>query len=210
MPAFSRLILIALSSFTIVPVTASATTIDFDALPVGLQPSNTFAGDGVSIQTGLLPSSISVGAIVTFSSVENQFEIAAVGATSQPNVAGATGCCVGTKDLLISFSDPVNSVSVSTDLAAPEGAADTVRLIALNPTGNPFEFSVVGFVQALDNFTTAPANLMTVAPGQFFNAVAFQTLTEYEAIDDLTFVPEPSTALLVLAGLVGFSRGRVR
>lgn len=111
----------------------------------------------------------------------------------------------GTRDMLMSFTTAVTSASVDLDTYIPEGG-DTVRLIALRLVAG--QFVVVQSVEAIDD----PGNpgrpfsiTLNVNPGSSFQYLLFQSTTEQEGFDNLTYtvVPVPSTVLMGGAGLAG-------
>ena len=192
------------------PAAASATVVDFDsvvAAPGGtLFGGGTFASDGVTFDSGTIPDAVAVGDVITFASPDPFLLVLGNSdAISAPNFAAASDVFVVLNDVLMSFSTPVTSVSLTTDDAGGE-IADVVRLLALTPTGAPFEFMVVGIATGLDNATSSPANLLSVSfGGAPFSYALFQVTTEAEGFDDLTFtpVPEPGGVALLGLGLAG-------
>ena len=60
-----------------------------------------------------------------------------------------------------SFRVPVTSVQLTTD-DVPGEFPDVVRLLALAPTGTPFQFQGLAVAQGLDDATTSPANQLSV------------------------------------------------
>ncbi len=165
---------------------ASAVTVNFDALAAGSYSGNALAALGVTFTTGTIPDTVNVGDVITLASPVSGFEVfnQPTNAVSPPNFATALG--VGTNDLLMSFSSPVTSVRVRTDHFSPE-SADLVRLLALAPTGNPNEFQVLAIAQGFDNATSAPGDTLAVSMATPFSFALFQTTTEPEGFDDLTF-----------------------
>jgi hypothetical protein len=110
----------------------------------------------------------------------------------------------GGNDLLIRFTAPVTSVMVTTDDFGGEDP-DIVRLLALSETGNPFEYMILDIGEGLDDAITSRANLLSVDNGGAgFSFALFQTTTEQEGFDDLTFsfapsvVPEPGGVALFI------------
>ena len=186
---------------------ASAVLIDFDNLAAGTQNGNVLAASGVTFATGNIPNAIA--APFTFSNFDPRFSIFASSAVSQPNIAVALGG--GLNDVLMSFSTPITAISVNSDSAGGE-VADVIRLIAVVPTGNQNEFQVIAAAEAFDNATTSPGNLLALSGLPPFSFAIFQTTTEQEGFDNLTFttVPEPeSYALLALGlGALGMMRRR--
>jgi hypothetical protein len=186
---------------------ASAGFIDFDNLAPGNQNGNVLAASGVTFATGNIPNAIA--APFTFSNFDPNFSIFASSAVSQPNIAVALGG--GLNDVLMSFSTPITAISVNSDSAAAE-VGDVIRLIAVAPTGNPNEFQVIAVAEAVDNATTSPGNFLSLAGLPPFSFAIFQTTTEQEGFDNLTFttVPEPGSYALLALGLVALGMMRRR
>ena len=198
------LFLIALA-FT--PFTANAVVVNFDNVAAGSNlVGNLLTGSGVSFTTGTIPNAVAVGDTITLSSPDPHFDIFGnADAISPPNFAVAHSG--GFNDLLISFTTPVTFASVTSD-DSPQEAADVIRLLALAPTGSPNQFMVLALDSKSDNAVSAPANLLSVTlGGPSFSFALFQTTTEQEGFDDLTFVPvpEPATLLLLLSGFGGLA-----
>lgn len=190
---------------------AQAVTVNFDSLAAGVQPGNVLASSGVTFTTGNIPDAVAVGNIITLAGPIAQFEVFAqpTNAVSPPNFATALG--VGLNDLLMSFTTPVTSVSVRTDHFSPE-TPEIVRLLALAPTGNPNEYTILAIAQGQDDAVSAPADTLSVSLGGTpFSFALFQTTTEAEGFDDLTFAPAATAAIptssawgtFALAGLLG-------
>ncbi len=108
--------------------------------------------------------------------------------------------------MLIAFSAPVTEVSVRTDHFSPD-FPDEVRLLALQPTGNPNEFKVLAVTHGFDNWTGPPGDTLVVNLGGVpFRFALFQTTTEPEGFDDLSFlpaVPAPALGAWMTVALVG-------
>lgn len=174
------------AALSVLCASARAVTVNFDTLPAGSYAGNALAALGVTFTTGTIPDSVNVGDVITLASPVSGFEVfnQPANAVSPPNFATALG--VGTNDLLMSFSSPVTSVRVRTDHFSPE-SSDVVRLLALAPTGNPNEFQVLGIAQGSDNATSAPGDTLAVSMATPFSFALFQTTTEAEGFDDLTF-----------------------
>lgn len=197
------------------PHLALATLINFDDVSVdgtignspGIFPGNQYASQGVSFRTGSLSGTVSVGGTVTLNSPVDEFEVinASVSAISDPNLAVARGG--GLNDLLMIFTTPVTSVSLTSD-EFPGESADIIRLIALAPTANVNEFTVLAFDEKLDDAVSSPGNLLSVALGGTpFSYALFQATTEQEGFDNLSFnpvrlIPEPGGLTFLGLGLL--------
>ena len=210
----SRIFIGSLVSFTLLLCSNSwAGTIDFDDVASGDLPGDTYADHCVLFSSGRIPDAISIGAVITLTKIDNRFKVAndPDAAISNPNLAFA----IPNGDLLMTFTEPVTHVSVTTDEYSPE-SGETVRLISLEPTGNPNEFTVLQFDEGLDDATTAPDNLLSLSSVTPFSFVIFQTieingLVELEGFDNLTFtkaVPEPSSLVLLALTLGGWAMRR--
>ena len=188
---------------------ASAVNIDFDNLAAGVQNGNVLAASGVTFATGTIPNVI-LGPF-TFSNFDPGFSIFSSSAVSQPNIAVALGGNLN--DVLMSFSTPITAISLNSD-SAPGEFADVIRLIAVAPTGNPNEFQVIAVAEALDNATTSPGNLLSLAGLPPFSFAIFQTTTEQEGFDNLNFtftrISEPASYALLALGLVALGVFRRR
>ncbi|HPA17000.1 MAG TPA: hypothetical protein PLU30_04585 [Verrucomicrobiae bacterium] len=155
---------------------------------------STFAAHGIALASCICPNSLSLGSTITLSGIDQRILlISNANSVSSPNLIGAMQGANGetsTNDILFSFAGPVSSIQVATDDSSETG--QIVRLLALDPTENPWEFEVVGLAEGLDNATTSPANLLTINLGtNAFSFALFQVTTEYEGIDNLTYVPTP-------------------
>jgi hypothetical protein len=127
---------------------------------------------------------------------------------SPPNFAVATDGGFG--DVFMSFASPITSLSLLTDDTGGE-AADVVRLLALKSLGGG-NYEVIAVAVGSDDATTSPANLLEVNVPAGFSFAVFQTTTEQEGFDDLTFtaLPEPGIMALVSVGLATFLARRAR
>lgn len=202
---------------------ASAVTVNFDALAGGVHQGDALAGSGVTFTTGNIPDAVMVGDTIALAGPDPEFEVFAqpANAVSPPNFATARN--VGLNDLLMAFSAPVTGVSLRTDHFSPE-SADIVRLLALAPTGSANTFRVLAIAEGFDNAVSAPGDTLSVdLGGAPFSYALFQTTTEPEGFDDLTFtfIPVRAPALsergaillasvLVLCGMWAIARLRKR
>jgi len=103
----------------------------------------------------------------------------------------------------MSFAAPIFSIQITTDDASETG--ELIRLLALEPTENPWEFTVIGISEGMDSATSNPANQLSIDLGtKSFSYALFQVTTESEGFDNLTFVPapEPSAMWLLLFALL--------
>lgn len=186
---------------------AKATLITFDDMAPGVVAGDAYASLGVAFASGRIPDDVAVGDVLVFSGRADAFLILDASAISPPNTAGSRDLDLA--DVLISFARPVSSVALDLDSVTTTeiGLDDVVRLLALESTGNPDEFRVLGIAEDADS---SPGPL-SIAPGRPFAYAIFHVTTELEVFDNLRFaaVPEPSTVVLggVAAGLA-FSTGR--
>ncbi len=173
---------------------AQIVIVNFDSLTAGVQAGNVLASSGVTFTTGNIPDAVAVGNVITLAGPNPQFEVFAqpAFAVSPPNFA--TALSVGLNDLLMSFTAPITSVSLRTDHFVPE-TPDIVRLLALASTGNPNEYRILAIAEGFDDAVSAPADTLSVTLGGTpFSFALFQTTTEGEGFDDLTFVQSAQIA----------------
>ena len=182
---------VAFALCSCLPTMAGTTTINFDNRNAGHQPGNVYASEGVKFDTCQSPDSISLGSSILLTGCVDGFQILANSdAVSPPNFAAADP--LGTHDVLMTFTDPVNFVELYSDVNKTEGP-DTIRLLALQPTGTAHQYKVVNYYQSLDNKTGVNGdNRLNVAtPSDSFAAALFQTLTEPEGFDNFSFTTAP-------------------
>ncbi len=169
----------------------------------GIYSGDHYASSGVLFRTGELVA----GPLGTFDFInsENSFEV--LGGPGQPSISlpnFAVPRGAGTRDLLMIFTTPVTSVSLTSDNYFPE-TPDVIRLGALQSTSTPNRFALLGYDQKLDNEISPPGNLLSIGlNGMSFSYALFQVNTESEGFDDLTFtqVPEPTSITLFGMGLL--------
>jgi hypothetical protein len=195
---------------------SSATVITFDALANvtnNLQAGSTFDAQGVHISTlTSVPATVDgIGDTFTATLLSDTFWLISNpggdGSVSPLNFAAATNG--GLNEVLFSFSTPITSLSLQTDSTFGE-SPEIVRLFALQLIG-PNLYQVIAVAEGLDNATAFPANFLQVTGGAFSFAL-FQTTTEQEGFDNLTFtpIPEPATLGLLCTGLAGLAGRRWR
>jgi hypothetical protein len=196
------------------PASATLITVDFDSLPPvtdNLFAGNAVASSGVLFSTlNSIPDVVAVGDVLTTSTFSNTFWlISNANAVSNPNFAAATNG--GAFEVLMSFGGVVTSISLQTDDASEGMTGDVVRLLGLTQVGID-QYLVTAIAEGPDNATSAPANLLSLPSVSITHAI-FQTTTEQEGFDNLTFdltVPEPATLGLLALGLLGIARTRRR
>jgi RHS repeat-associated protein len=164
----------------------STNSINFDDLPEGVNPGNILIDKGIKFTTVAIPDDFTIGDTITVETLSSDFLVFSNEVSiSSPNSFLANGG--GSNDALISFEKPISSISLTSDDFQFD-AKDIIRLIALSPTENPNKFTIVAFDEASDDAVTAPDNLLAInLGGSTFSHVIFQTTTEQEAFDDLTF-----------------------
>ena len=170
---------------------AGAVTIDFDSLPSGTSPLGSLPGISVS-GDGLVLDETTLVAVTGIPFPAGS--VATSGANVLTNALGAV--------LTISFATPVTSVSVETVGALAGSTFGTITMEAFNgalslgsATSNPAAIGDSG----------APEATLSLAPPGSMTSVVFSADLSGPAtfaLDDLVFtpVPEPGTALLVVAG----------
>lgn len=207
------------------PAGAGAAVTDFDDLALApnansLQASGRYQGQGVRIQTvDDTTDALSVGDDFFMGAIRDNFIVAnRATSPSLPNLAfaneypnGVSGGLVnGSREMLFTCGSPVTKVALNTDLTNEGAVGDVVRLLALQDLGGGM-FRVVAVTSALDNVTTLADSRVKVAFAGGFTHAIFETTTEREGLDNLTYVPEPASMLLIGAGVVGLvSRRRTQ
>ena len=186
--------------------TVSANVITFDNQPAGIRTGDALLASGVEFTTVASHGAVTVGSALTLCEPDPRFSVFSDSSSISPPKF-AVPLDGGGNDLLIHFTSPVTSVSLTTDDYPYEGP-DIVRLLALSPTSNPLKYTVLDIAEGWDNALTAPYNLLAVDNGGLgFSFALFQATTETEGFDDLTFtlapsqVPEPGSVLM-FTGLV--------
>jgi hypothetical protein len=188
---------------------AGPVVINFDELPANtpISGDHYLATKGVSMRQVTSTPDATIGAFLTLATVStNVLIFTGNGAVSPSNYAYAEG----TNDMFFSFTTAVSSLSLDIDTYQPE-AGDVVRLAALvyNDTGpNAGSYEVIAVTSTMDNPITTIT--LTVAPGQSFVNALFQSTTEQEGFDNLTFtlIPLPSGAALAGVGLLALAGRR--
>ncbi len=192
-----------------------ATVLNFDEISGSLYGTlynqDQYIDQGIRISSGSSPQApLQVNDVFTLGDPRTDFYVYQnTEAVSGFNTAGATGQTGSNpNDLLLTFTTPVNFVSLRTDHAME--SPDVVQLVGLVPTGNPLEFRVNAVFSALDNATSAPLDTLSLSLSSGFTYVMFQETTDSETIDDLTYtqVPEPAAGCLLLVGALGLWRRR--
>lgn len=80
------------------------------------------------------------------------------------------------------------------------------RSLGLKDLGNNL-FEIVAVASALDNEVVSPNNVLALNYAAGFDAIVFETTTEQEGFDNLTFqaVPKPGKYLLSGAALIAIA-----
>lgn len=167
---------------------SSVNFVNFDSVSPGVKSGDFLAVSGVTFTTGQIPDGVAVNDTITLSNPADQIEILSNDdAISSPNFAVAL-VIVGSEDILMSFDGPVNFVSLYSD-DNPAENPDIIRLLALEPTGKANEFIVMKIDTAFDDAHDSlhVDNYLSVASDKPFSDALFQTLTEAEGFDNLTF-----------------------
>jgi hypothetical protein len=213
------LLILASGPASSVPIVASGSAspasvvIDFDDLEAdgfigndpGIYPANQYVGSGVTFRTGTIDGAVAVGNVITLNDLVDEFELLGgpgQPAISKPNIVIPRGGGPAS-DLLMVFTAPVTSVSVTSDNYVldpgpppfPE-SAEVIRLLALGATADPNQFTVLAVDEKLDDAVSPPDNLLSVNLGDTpFPFALLEITTEQEGFDDLTFVPTIEVAL---------------
>ena len=156
----------------------------------GVQASDHYAAQGVTITSGDVPTNLKVGDLVALANPVAEFEVVSKSYPGAPT-HWASARDGRAHDVLFSFSTPVTSLSLNTDLGA-EGVGDVLRLLALHGTALPGVYQVVSSTEALDNKTTLADSLVTVADNGAPFSFALLQLDEQEFFTDLSFTPVAS------------------
>lgn len=222
-----RIALLGIGLLSSQPVASAATVINFDEVPfasgsAGIGLPNRYIARGVNIQTiQNATDGKQIGDTFFATPRDTGFGIGSFGilgteaAVSPTNVVvplatqGSSLIFLG-DELLFSFLTPVTSVSLSTDLALGE-LPDLVRLLMLEKVGTN-EFRIIDSVSGFDNATNIANNTLSLTSAQPFSYALFETTTEIEGIDNLTFtpVPEPSTWVMAAVGLALLGVNRIK
>lgn len=168
---------------------ARAVAIDFESpaisTPNAELPGTTFLAAGVRFRTVRLSGTVVIGGVVTLTTQNEDFRIYRdASAISGEQLAGPS--LGGTaNDLLMRFTAPLATIALTSDDMIE--TANPIRLIALAETETVDRYRVIDFVEALDDATSAPANLLALAPSESFTLALFEVRTQQEAFDDLSF-----------------------
>lgn len=167
----------------------------------GRQNSNLYRNKyGLLIETCDLIGAPAVGDTIQLVRSQASFEV--VGGPNQPHISprnllvAAGG---GTRDLLLTFEEPVTSVSIVSDRYIER--PDLIRMIILepiesksdlrNPENSSFESMnarVLAMDAKWDNAISPPSNLLSVnLQGKTFQRVLIECTAEQEAFDNLKF-----------------------
>ncbi|MEA5620583.1 DUF4114 domain-containing protein [Cronbergia sp. UHCC 0137] len=163
-------------------------TINFDNLSSGTQPSNALQDVGVLLYSVEASGTVAVSENITFENVENSFQLLDYSQFSSPP-NGVISLLEPLGDVLIEFTNPVNEVSLVSDLTIGDpGGVDIVRLIALEKVGEN-EFEVLAIDEIFDDETTLPEATLSLNLGnESFSYALFEVTTELEGFDDLSFI----------------------
>lgn len=202
-------------SLTLTAVCASATTINFENLPVGTILSNQYAGVTFAANAFTGPGSSSSGepwATNTDMTIVSSLAGGDVGGLSTPPLVSGNvlhsfnGWLAenGDPSFRISFASAINSFSAT--FAGVSTGAD-VRLFAFN--GASLLSTVAGSAtgQFVLSFAAASITSVVIAPGSF---------DDWVGVDDITYtaavvgVPEPETYALMALGLAAIALARRR
>ena len=210
--------LLALAAHSVFGIGTTVINFDDVSVPGGdgnqsVFPGNLYASSGVLFSTGNLDTdTIAVGGTVNFAKLNDDMQIAnsSLSAVSQPNMVLPSPSNnfpdpnLVFYDLLLTFTTPVTSVNVTSDRFGFE-SPDVIRLLAMHATATPGQFDVLAFDQKFDDALAPPANLLSVSlGGNSFSHALIEVISENEGFDNVTFtsIPEPSTMLILLVGIL--------
>jgi hypothetical protein len=204
----SRFIAVAILFPCLSTLSSAEVVLTFDELSTGSKPGSVYSAVGVHFSYGEIISTVSIGNQIEFETLSEGLEI--VSGPFAISGSNAASTFVNLDDNLMYFSKPLTQLSLITDDQAGETAADIIRLIALKPTVSPRIFTVIDFVESLDNGTTSATNTLALSFTNPVSYFAFQRTTESESFDDLRFtaVPEPTSALLCITAALAVTLQR--